>query len=276
MTENIPQFWRDPQLPFVEARAIADGRKVCYTRHSHEFFSIGAITGGTSIYINGDQRLQVGKGDVVIINPQQPHACNPIGGRQWSYIMFYIDIAWLGELQRRRVGGTGFIPFTRAVSRDPILFRGLTLLYPRLIDPGRAQQDKREAMETYFNELQRRLGGAHGDEWVNTKASAGLEAAAAFIDTHCTQPLPLEAICRAAGLSPSYLIRAFRQRYGMTPHAYLVNRRIQHGHRLLKLGYPIADAANESGFADQAHFQRIFKQLLAATPGQYQKPSINR
>ncbi|MBB1225706.1 AraC family transcriptional regulator, partial [Klebsiella pneumoniae] len=29
-------------------------------------------------------------------------------------------------------------------------------------------------------------------------------------------------------------------------------------------------------FADQAHFQRTFKQLLAATPGQYQKPSANR
>ena len=46
MSEKTPQFWRDPQLPFVEARAIADGRQVCYSLHSHEFFSIGAITGG--------------------------------------------------------------------------------------------------------------------------------------------------------------------------------------------------------------------------------------
>ncbi len=89
-------------------------------------------------------------------------------------------------------------------------------------------------------------------------------------------PLTLDDICRAAALSPSYLIRAFRQRYGMTPHAYLINRRVQHGHRLLKSGLPIAAAASESGFADQAHFQRTFKQLLAATPGQYQKPSANR
>ena len=42
MSEKTPQFWRDPQLPFVEARAIADGRQVCYSLHSHEFFSIGA------------------------------------------------------------------------------------------------------------------------------------------------------------------------------------------------------------------------------------------
>lgn len=276
MTDSTPQFWRDPQLPFVEARAIADGRKVCYTRHSHEFFSLGAITGGTSIYINGNDQLRVSKGDLVIINPQQPHACNPIGDQQWSYIMFYIDTAWLGELQHRRTGGSGFIPFSMAISRDPILFRELTLLYTLLIDPGRKRPEKRAAMEKYFDALQRKLGIAPGSARADVAARSGLEAAAAYIDAHCTRPLRLEEICRVADLSPSYLIRAFRQQYGMTPHAYLVNRRIQHGHRLLKQGYPIADAANASGFADQAHFQRIFKQRLAATPGQYQRPSINK
>jgi len=35
MTANAPQFWRDPQLPFVEARAIEDGREVCYALVIH-------------------------------------------------------------------------------------------------------------------------------------------------------------------------------------------------------------------------------------------------
>ena len=59
MSEKTPQFWRDPQLPFVEARAIADGRQVCYSLHSHEFFSIGAITGGVSTYVNEIGRAHV-------------------------------------------------------------------------------------------------------------------------------------------------------------------------------------------------------------------------
>ncbi len=124
-------------------------------------------------------------------------------------------------------------------------------------------------MVEYFSALQLGLGDVRQPE---TPPHTRLETAAAFIDAHCTRPLTLDDICRAAALSPSYLIRAFRQRYGMTPHAYLVNRRVQHGHRLLKSGLPIAAAASESGFADQAHFQRTFKQLLAATPGQYQNP----
>ncbi|MNE94729.1 Transcriptional activator FeaR [compost metagenome] len=57
----------------------------------------------------------------------------------------------------------------------------------------------------------------------------------------------------------------------MTPHAYVINRRIQLGQSALRLGRPIAEVALESGFADQPHFQRMFKRLLAATPGQYRQ-----
>jgi AraC-like DNA-binding protein len=62
---------------------------------------------------------------------------------------------------------------------------------------------------------------------------------------------------------------SFKRHYGMTPHAFLVNRRIQFARRQLREGKLIADVALDSGFADQAHFQRAFKQHLAATPGQY-------
>lgn len=137
MSEKTPQFWRDPQLPFVEARAIADGRQVCYSLHSHEFFSIGAITGGVSTYVNGERRMQVSAGDLVVINPQQAHACNPIADRRWSYIMFYLDLAWLGALQQELLGGDGdrFVPFSQPLSRDPALFHGLNRLYALLTDP---------------------------------------------------------------------------------------------------------------------------------------------
>ena len=41
-----PMFWRDEALPFIEARAVEDGRKVRYARHWHETFSIGLISRG--------------------------------------------------------------------------------------------------------------------------------------------------------------------------------------------------------------------------------------
>lgn len=66
---DSPRFWRDPNLPFIEARTIADGRKVTYTRHAHEHFSIGAITTGRSYYHYGAQTFEICAGTVVLMNP---------------------------------------------------------------------------------------------------------------------------------------------------------------------------------------------------------------
>lgn len=82
-------------------------------------------------------------------------------------------------------------------------------------------------------------------------------------------PLSLSQLSAVAGLTPSHFVRAFSQHYGMTPHAYLLDRRIRHARTLLKQGQPLAEVALASGFADQAHFQRQFKRRVAATPGQY-------
>ena len=55
-------FWHDPALPFIEARAVQDGRRVCYDKHSHPHFSIGAITGGLIMGVlnNGMSLMGVG------------------------------------------------------------------------------------------------------------------------------------------------------------------------------------------------------------------------
>lgn len=109
-------------MPFVEARAIADGRQVCYSLHSHEFFSIGAITGGVSTYVNGERRMQVSAGDLVVINPQQAHACNPIADRRWSYIMFYLDPPGSARCSRSCSAATVTVLF-RSASRSAAIRR---------------------------------------------------------------------------------------------------------------------------------------------------------
>ncbi|MCD0506285.1 helix-turn-helix transcriptional regulator, partial [Bordetella petrii] len=66
-------------------------------------------------------------------------------------------------------------------------------------------------------------------------------------------------------------IRACRAATGMTPHAYQLDLRIVRARRLLRGGLSLSRVAHELGFADQAHFQRAFKQRVAATPGTYQR-----
>ncbi|WP_397453837.1 AraC family transcriptional regulator [Pseudomonas sp. NA-150] len=264
-----PQFWRDEQLPFIEARSIQDGRKVCYGPHAHETFSIGAVTGGRSTYLNKHARERIGAGVVVLMNPEDVHACNPVDDQPWSYRMLYVDVPWLTRLQHE-LGfsqNQDFRAFAPIMSADPVLFSGLNRLYATLTDPDAETLHQHSSVIEFFTLAQQTLNPSPR---LTKESNLKLERAADFISEHCTQALSLDDICSAADLSASYLIRAFKQRFGMTPHAYLINRRLQFGRAQLKRGHRIADVALEAGFADQAHFQRAFKRFHAATPGQYQ------
>jgi len=262
-----PRFWRDGALPFIELRSVADGRRACYAPHSHDTFSVGVITGGISTYANGRLRERVGPGAVVVVNPEDVHACNPVDGQPWSYHMLFLDTAWLARQQAALGLGDGrqMRPFATPATRDPLLAVGLIRLQSVLHDRQADRLEKESAAVEFAARLQARLDPAP----VSAGPDDRLARAAEFIADNCTRPLSLGDICAAAGLSESYLIRAFQRRYGLTPHAYLIDRRIRYSRARLRRGHPIAEVAADAGFADQAHFHRAFKRLVAATPGQY-------
>jgi AraC-like DNA-binding protein len=81
--------------------------------------------------------------------------------------------------------------------------------------------------------------------------------------------IDLETLAKQAGLSRFQALRAFKQRYGLPPHAYQLCLRISHARQLLRDGAAAADVATRCGFADQSHFTRHFKRLNGVTPMQF-------
>ncbi|MGI4838249.1 MAG: AraC family transcriptional regulator [Janthinobacterium lividum] len=268
--EAVSRFWRDPALPFIEARDVSDGRWISHALHAHESFSIGAVTAGQSTYLNGDLRCDIQAGTVVLMNPGAAHACNPLDDQPWAYHMLYVDTPWLAALQGRMgIGdGTHWVPLAPLLSSDRALFDGVVDLYACLVDAGCSHAEKERMAVEFFTVMLRTL--AVVDDTMQD-GSVRLQRVVDLIRARCTEALTLEQMSEVAGLSPSYLIRAFKQRYGMTPHAWLNDARLQHARRQLRDGVAIADAAQAAGFADQAHLQRLFKRSLATTPGHYRQ-----
>jgi AraC-like DNA-binding protein len=260
-------FWRDPALPFIEARHVTDGRGLHYDRHWHETHSIGVITGGRSTFVNGTHAEVVEQGAVVVVNPGDVHGCNPVADAPWSYVMFYIDPAWLGRVQAslRGAADAAFQPYDVPALHAPHVVDAGVRLFALLADTERSVAE-REAAVVDFVAL---LDGALAPAQRRAAGAEKVERVADYIDTHFAQPLPLQDLCDAAQLSGSYLIRAFKKRYGVAPHEYQTNRRIQYAKARLRDGASLAQVALDVGFADQAHFQRVFKRMTAATPGQY-------
>lgn len=95
------------------------------------------------------------------------------------------------------------------------------------------------------------------------------EQTRSFLETCYADPVDLPQLGRRLGISPFAVLRLFRSHTGLSPREYQTLLRVQQARRLLQEGQPIAQVAAETGFADQTHLTRHFRQILGITPGQY-------
>jgi len=88
-----------------------------------------------------------------------------------------------------------------------------------------------------------------------------------LVEAHLGEPVPLRAMAGAAGLSVSQFARQFKIRTGLTPHRFLVQRRVDAACRLLRdTAVPIAEVALTCGFSHQEHLTRVLKAYVRTTP----------
>ena len=271
--KSVHHFWRSPTLPFVESRRANDSA-ACYAPHSHSKLSIGAVDDGQSVFSRGGRQQRLTKGDVVLIPAGEVHSCNPEKDGRWSYQMLYLDPAWVegvvGEMGALDAVVLSRLPADVAPQR---IHERLTELNACLFSAA-TDEDKEAALIIFVGEIFGALRAQMEppEEPLNAlEESARLRKVQAMIAERCAEPLSLETLAHEAGMSRFHFVRAFSRAVGMTPHAWQIDRRIERARGLLEQGMSLAEAALQLGFADQSHFQRAFKQRVAATPGEYRR-----
>lgn len=266
MPRSHAALWRDPALPHVESRRACHSR-ACYKAHSHPTFSIGVVDAGHSHFTgagNGQQRLT--PGTLVLIPARRVHACNPEPGQAWSYQMLHVDADWLVQLRLESGPGGAQAGEPARICREPLVYTQFCELN-NLLFSSASHSEKDAALIAFLGDLdfsaQPPLAAAPA---LPATALSGLIAR---VEGQDPAQLSLEVLAREAGLGRYQLIRAFRAATGFTPHAYLLNARVARGRQLLGEGQALAEVAYQLGFADQSHFQRVFKAHVGVTPGQY-------
>lgn len=182
-------------------------------------------------------------------------------------------------------------PF-RASDRQPVLFfektydidpliRQLFARLRRLLDADMATRRQTDLDEIYSALLVRLLETHRGlkpeiDRLGSLKPSTRVELyrrlhiGRDYLDAHLFRRVGLEEAARAACLSPHHFKREFQALFGVSPHRYHVNKRLEWCRAALRKPYPLVqDIARQAGFEDASSFARLFRQRFSCSPLEY-------
>lgn len=211
-----------------------------------------------------------------MMNPGDPHACNPCMGQPWSYRMLFIDAAWVAQWQDSVPGllpSGDWAPFGQISRTGTASYQAFERLFHTLTQP-RDPLDAEERLAGFLWDhcfAPTQPAPATTAPCAQLQALRPLQRTREFILDQLAETLTLDALAQESGLNRYHLIRSFKQAYGQTPHAFQLDQRINHAKHLLRQGLALADVAHALGFADQSHFQRHFKKRHALTPRAYQQ-----
>jgi AraC-like DNA-binding protein len=256
--------WRPAVAGIAEVfhARIADYR---YPKHCHDTWTVLIVDHGAIRY-DLDRRHHGAVGQTVsVLPPGVVHNGYP-AERFGSFRKrnLYLDSGFLPlDLVGRAVDASTF--------QDARLRAAISALHDRLAVPDPLDVESQLALiaERLRKRLQRRPAAVHEPE------PAIADELRQYLDSHVADNVTLDEAARSLDRSVPHLVRSFTKRYGISPHAYVVAKRVEAARTLLLQGMPAAQVATEVGFHDQAHLTRHFKRHVSITPARYAASADN-
>jgi AraC-like DNA-binding protein len=266
MNREVANYRRHPTEPGVD---LLSARFVThrYSRHAHATYTIGLIEAGVEEFEHAGSLLRAATGQVALLNPEVVHTGQAGVPDGWRYSVIYPAVDVVREVAAE-LGGTGGTPFfPDTVVDDPAAARLLRSLHASAArgDALASSSALRTALAAILGRHSAALTGSARDQ----AAPPAVRTARALLHERLAAPPSLEELARAVGCGPFALLRAFRAAYGLPPHAYLTNLRVQRARAMLDTGLRPADVAARVGFTDQPHLTRHFKRIVGVPPGAY-------
>ena len=250
-------------------RARLRGRP--FSRHRHDVYAIGVTEEGVQAF---DYRGTVERslpGQVFVLHPDELHDGRADGPGLFGYRQIYVNPDRIAPALAALTGRPGPLPFAPPVTDDPVLTRVVRTAFACAPEPLAL-----DALVLQLAEGLLRFGAAGFNSTLRCRVDLhAVERGRDYLRSRLAivQSSEIEAV---TGLDRYQFARQFRAVHGTSPYRYSVMRRLDAARGWLRDAPPLADAAFEAGFADQAHFTRAFKAAFGMTPGRYVKLCVAR
>ncbi len=234
--------------------------------HFHEYYVIGLVESGERRLSCKNQAYTIRRGDILLFNPGDSHACAQSGGGTLDYRGVNITKEVMLNLAEEATGRRELPGFSTNVIFDQEISCCLRTFHEQVMQGSRAF-GREEGLLLLVSLLIQKCGQPF--EVCIPECRDEIEKACAFMEQHFAEHICLDQICQCAGLSKSALLRAFTRTKGVTPYSYLESVRIGEAKKLLEQGVPPIEAALRTGFSDQSHFTNYFNRFIGLAPGTY-------
>jgi AraC family transcriptional regulator len=186
---------------------------------------------------------------------------------------FYFDPAKLQIDSEDKVGDESFAP--RLFFEDAAVWSTISKLRHAIDTPTDVNRLYIEALGIVMLHELLRLN--RGTSCPDTPVSGGLAVwqqriVTAYIEEHLSEQISLATLSRLARLSSFHFCRAFKRSFGVPPHRYHTNRRIEKAKRLLAArSHSVTEVGLDLGFSETSSFIAVFRKITGKTPSRYHR-----
>jgi len=239
--------------------------------HSHMQWEMYLQSDGETSWSAEGRRYQVPAGALFAAPPGLEHGLEGVAQPKHHFYFVALDV----DVVLRRLG---IEPWSR---REVIIVRDASVLavpFRQLIRevslpmPYRAA-GIRTALDALVLETSRLLMEPDAaTELAPPFVHAGVARARELLDRHPGEPWKVSDLARMVGVSANYLAERFTRDIGMSPHQYLLQRRIDLARDLLATSdVSITEIAHEMGFSSGQYFATTFRRITGMTPNAYRR-----
>ncbi len=255
--------------------------------HAHEDFTeLVIVLDGSAVHIVGDERFEINKGDVFVMNKEVFHGYEKPDNFKICNIMFRTETFINENYDIRQLPGFHALfllepkynsenGFKSRLKLSPAAYSEIERLIKCAIDEYNGNSLGRKTLvRSYFLQTVVLLSRLYGTN-VHHREIEGISKAAAFIESHYMEDIGTSELLDVSHYSQRHFIRLFSATYSTTPQQYLLGVRIRHACTMLKeRNISITEIALRCGFNDSNYFCRIFKKNIGMTPSAYRKAII--